>query len=212
MSDDVAPRPPPDPVHAAYAASPYLSSDAGSPEFREGLRQFQGELDGGNAELTYLQEQILNSGGRQYPRNPRIGMGVTRLIQPSSALNQVTSRRFPNVVFRSEAAMDDAHDVLDELEDDGDKFDIETHKFEVASDNYQGMKTGGRPPRQQEVYQEAAPAPVAADFGDFAEVRGAASGAYKQPESDSGVGTATQGSGSQVSRESSVVSSYTTDL
>lgn len=35
------------------------------------------------------------------------------------------------MVFRSEAAMDDAHGRLDELEDDGDKFDIAAHKYEV---------------------------------------------------------------------------------
>ena len=192
MADDMQPRPVADPIHAAYAASPYLSSDVGSPEFAEELRQFKGDLDGGTAELTYLQEQILQSSGREYQRDPRTGFGVMRTIQPSSALNQVTSRRFPGVVFRSEGAMDEAHRRLDGLEDDGNEFDIEAHKHEVGHDNYQGIKTGGRPPRQQQVYQEIAPAP--SEYLDIAQARGATKD--EAPPSDSGVGTESQISGS----------------
>jgi len=69
----------------------------------------------------------------------------------------------------------------------------------VRANNYPGMKTGGRP-----LAIVPPDNPGAAEYQEVARGQGEAT---KAGTEDSGVGTM-----SQVSRDSSVVSSYTTDL
>ena len=207
MSDDRVPRPPPDPVHAAFAASPYLSSDAGSAEYREALREFQGELSDGSADLTYLQEQILNSGGREYRRDPRTGMGVMRTILPDSRF--ITSSQHPGVVFRDQEALDDANARLDSI-GDGDFAEEGLLRAEIAYDNYQGIKVGNRP------LSPYVP-PDIPGSPEYLQVPRGREEASKPPPSDSGVGSTVAPSyrseASQVpSYESDSAPSYTTDL
>jgi hypothetical protein len=206
MADERVPRPPPDPVRAAYAASPYLSDHT---DMNEGLRQFQGELDSGTADLTYLQEQILNSGGREYRRNPRTGFGVMRTMDKGSPLRANTDRHFPTVVFKDKQSRKEAVKKIVELRASGASQDaIDAHIAEVRGDNYQGIKTGGRP---LVIVEE----PIAGET-EYQEVARGQGAASKGDGSESGVGTA-----SRVSRDpsaassgygESVVSSYTTYL
>jgi hypothetical protein len=160
----------------------------------------RGSWIAGTADLTYLQEQILNSGGREYRRDPRTGFGVMRTMDKGSPLRANTDRHFPTVVFKDKQSRKEAVKKIVELRASGASQDaIDAHIAEVKGDNYRGLKTGGRP-----LVIVPPDNPGAAEYQEVARGLGEAS---KAGTEDSGVGTA-----SQVSRDPSVVSSYTTYL
>jgi len=104
------------------------------------------------------------------------------------------------VVFKDRTSRKEAVKKIDELRGSGASQDtINAHIADVRANNYQGMKTGGRP-----LAIVPPDNPGAAEYQEVARGQGEAT---KAGTEDSGVGTM-----SQVSRDSSVVSSYTTDL